>query len=107
MRKVVAVGATIVKLTVINLAFAGELRSSDYDDAREASAIMAAVRVCNTSISEDLRRLLYAKMLKIMRTPSQVNYSIDIEIDALKTLSSSDRAAMCTAIEDRANSMMH
>jgi hypothetical protein len=81
MRKVAALvlaGTIILKFTIINVAFAG-----DYDDAREASAIMAAVKIYNTSISEDLRRGLYAQMLAFMRTPSQINFSIDQEVEAL------------------------
>jgi hypothetical protein len=99
MRKVAALaltGTIILKFTLTNVAFAG-----DYDDAREASAIMAAVKICNTSISEDLRRALYAQMLAFMRTPSQINFSIDQEVEALNKLSPSDRTAMCMAITDR------
>jgi hypothetical protein len=103
MRKVAALvlaGTIILKFTIINVAFAG-----DYDDAREASAIMAAVKIYNTSISEDLRRGLYAQMLAFMRTPSQINFSIDQEVEALNKLSPSDRTAMCLAITDRVKSL--
>ena len=90
------IGSTIC----VNLAFA-----DDIDDAREASAVMAAVTVCNTSVSEDLKRVLYAKMQKVMRTPSQIKYEIGEEIEALNGLSPSDRTAMCLAIGDRVKSL--
>ena len=97
----VAVVALIGSTIFINLAFAG-----DNDDARDASAIMAAVAVCNTSVSEDLKQVLYAKMLKVMRTPSQIKFEIGEEIEALNELSPSDRTAMCLAIGDRVKSLM-
>jgi parvulin-like peptidyl-prolyl isomerase len=93
---VVLLGATIST----RIAFA-----DDNDDARDAAAVMAAVTVCNTSISEDLKRVLYAKMLKVMRTPSQINYTIGQEVQALNELSTSDRTAMCLALGDRAKSL--
>ena len=72
--------------------------ADDNDDSHEAAAIMAAVTVCNTSISEDLKRVLYARMLKVMQT-------LGLEVKALNELSTSDRAAMCLAIGDRAKSL--
>jgi hypothetical protein len=62
---------------------------------------MAAVTICKTTVSEDLKRILYTRMLSIFKTPSQVNYQIGQEVDALNELSSSDRTAMCMEIELR------
>ena len=79
--------------------------ADDFDDSHDAAAIMAAVTVCKTSISEDLKRVLYARMLKVMRTPSQIKYTVGQEVKALNELTTSDRTAMCLAIGDRAKSL--
>lgn len=98
---VATIAATILALT-------GDHAFADDDgDAREASAIIASVTVCYTPISEDLKRILYMKMLKVMRTPSKIQFEIGQEIQAIKELSSSDQAAMCMAIADRVKSFMH
>jgi hypothetical protein len=75
-------------------------RADDYDDARQAAAIMAGVAVCHTVVSENLRRILYSKMLAGFHTPTAVNLDIEWEIDALTKMSPPDRAAMCLAIAD-------
>jgi hypothetical protein len=79
--------------------------ADDGDDSQEAAAIMAAATVCNTPVAEDLKRVLYAKMLKVMQTPSQIKYEVGLEVKALNELSISDRTAMCLAIGDRAKSL--
>jgi hypothetical protein len=75
--------------------------ADERDDALDAIATMAAATVCKISVSEEAKRALYGKILSRARTPSQVTYEIDEEIEALNKLSSSDRAAMCLAIGDR------
>ena|ERR1700733_4742455 len=100
MIRIVAVVLLLVATISTSIAFA-----DDSDEARNAAAIMAAVTVCNTSISEDLKRVLYGKMLKVMQTPSLINYTIGQEVQALNELSTSDRTAMCLALRDRAQSL--
>jgi hypothetical protein len=79
--------------------------ASDYDAAEEASSILAAVKVCNLSVTEEQKRGLFATMLKIMKTPSQVDYSIRRQVETLSKLPPSDRAAMCLAIEGQAKAL--
>ena len=49
-------------------------------------------------VSENLKRILYSKMLAGFHTPSQVSFDIEIEIEALNKLAPPDRMAMCEAI---------
>lgn len=78
--------------------------ASDYDDARRSSVFMAAVNACNASIAPESRRALYAKMLKGFDTPSQVNYQVGVEANAINKLPPADRQAMCDAINDQIKS---
>lgn len=94
------IGAAVLIITTIETAFA-----DDYDDAQEAAGIMAAAKICNTVVSDDLRRSLYLKMLTVMKEPSRVNFAIDQEIELLSKLSPSDRTAMCLAIGDQVRSL--
>jgi hypothetical protein len=89
--------AIVIALLAAGMAHAG----GDFNEAEDASAIMVAITVCKTSVSEELKRVLYAKMLSVMRTPSQINWKINQEIEAITTLPASDRTAMCMAIGDR------
>jgi hypothetical protein len=70
-------------------------------DPLDAIATMAAARVCKISVSEEAKRVLYGEILSRTREPSQAEYEIGLEIEALNKLSPSDRAAMCLAIGDR------
>jgi hypothetical protein len=79
----------------------GGARATDYEDAQSALGIMAAVRVCGTTVPDTAKRSLYGDILKSLRTPSVVEYALDQEVEALNKLSPSDRTAMCEAIGDR------
>jgi hypothetical protein len=65
--------------------------ADESDDASDALATMAAATVCKISVSEEAKRGLYGKILNLARTPSQVTYEIEKEIEALNKLSYSDR----------------
>lgn len=62
---------------------------------------MAAVNVCKANITQENKKVLYAKMLRSYETPSQVAYSVGVEVSALNKMPAADREAMCTAINDR------
>lgn len=94
MRKCVL--AALLALLPINAASA-----DDYSEANKSSAFMAAITVCKASISQERKRVLYASILRIYETPSQVNFMISQEVSALNKMPTQDRDAMCSAINDR------
>jgi hypothetical protein len=75
--------------------------ATEFGDAQDAAATMAAIKICNTVVSEAAKRVLYGEILSIYRTPHMVASVIDDEIEALNKLSPSDRTAMCLALGDR------
>jgi hypothetical protein len=91
--------APVMRLVIaLALAFIGPARADDYDEARQAAAIIAGATVCKTVVSENLKRILYSKMLAGFHTPSQINFDIELEIEALNKLAPGDQVAMCEAI---------
>lgn len=81
------------------------LGAKDAIDARDAMAIMASVTVCNTTISEEEKRVLYNAILEYSHTVAAVSRMIGYEIDALNKLSPSDRAAMCSVLGERVKTL--
>jgi hypothetical protein len=92
-----ALAACLVLLALPEAATAG-----DYDEASLAASILAAADTCKITIGEAQKKSLYASLLSVWKSPSQVQYEIGRERDALKSLSASDRATMCQAIGDAA-----
>jgi hypothetical protein len=90
-----------IAAAIVALALGAPACAQDYNEAQDALATMAAVKVCKAVVSEEAKRELYGKILSIYRTPSIVSYQIANEAEALEKLPASDRAALCLAIGDR------
>lgn len=87
----------IATALLVSPVYAGS--SSDDDVASRAATSMAAARVCNADLPQDVKQSLYAKILKFWDTPTMVNHVIAKEVDELRGMNQSDRDAMCQAIK--------
>jgi hypothetical protein len=100
--------ATFITLAIgigVSVMVTAKAKADDYPNALDAAGIMAAIKVCNTPVSETMKKSLYAKMLVRMHEPSQVAYEVNEEIEAIDQLPPSDKTAMCEAIGDRAKAL--
>lgn len=90
----VAVGAAVMLSGV-------SAHAASFEDASRATAFMAAASVCKSEVSPEKRRDMYADILRVYNTPSQVKYMIDQEVGTLRGMPPSERDAMCAALADQ------